>query len=327
MSGMTRRRSSILAALTALGIASVVATSLSAAAAGPSSAAGSLPALAGVNFVSVCGYSRRAPDDPIVFPGQPGASHDHSFVGNVSTNAFSTLATLRAAMTTCRRPGDTAGYWMPTLFVDNQPAVPAQATIYYRRSTLAQPRAFPAGLKIVAGNSHAFDAQDTRIVFWNCGVTGGVARSTTPPTCANTGAQSLRLHVTFPSCWDGKHLDSLDHKSHMAYPTAGVCPADHPVPTPAITIIYRYATVGGPLTALATHSATAAGVADRLAYVTWSPSTPGSASGSFGSIRSSASTRSVATASAFTQLRSAGTTYQGAQSVDVSVIASSQAAT
>jgi hypothetical protein len=250
---MMRRRITLPTAVAALATAAV-ALSLSAGSAGASSVAGTLRALAGVNFVSVCGYSHRAPDDPIVFPGQPGTSHDHSFVGNVSTNAFSTLATLRAATTTCRRPGDTAGYWMPTLYVDNQPVLPAQATIYYRRSTLAPPRPFPAGLKIVAGNSHAFDAQDTRIVFWNCGVAGGVARSITPPTCANTGAQSLRLHVTFPSCWDGKHLDSLDHKSHMAYPTAGVCPRDHPMPMPAITVIYRYPTVGGPLTSLASGS-------------------------------------------------------------------------
>ena len=33
-----------------------------------------------VNFVSVCRFSHRAPDDPIVYPGQPGLSHDHSFV-------------------------------------------------------------------------------------------------------------------------------------------------------------------------------------------------------------------------------------------------------
>ena len=52
--------------------------------------------LAGVNFVSSCGFSHRGPDDPIVYPGQPGRSHDHSFVGNVSTNAFSTLGSLRA---------------------------------------------------------------------------------------------------------------------------------------------------------------------------------------------------------------------------------------
>ena len=54
-----------------------------------------------------------------------------------------------------------------------------------------------------------------------------------------------------------------------------------------------------------------------------SDSMPGSASGNCGSSRSSASTSSSATATALTQFRSAGTTYHGAQSVDVSVIASS----
>jgi hypothetical protein len=159
--------------------------------------------LVGVNFVSACGFSHRGPDDPIVYPGQPGRSHDHSFVGNVSTNAYSTLATLRSAATTCRRLGDTAGYWMPTLLVDSQPVTPTGATIYYRRSTLAPPQVFPAGLKIVAGSALAIGTQDTRIVFWNCGVIGGVPPSSLPPTCANTTTEALRLHVTFPSCWDG----------------------------------------------------------------------------------------------------------------------------
>lgn len=211
--------------------------------------------LAGVNFVSGCGFSHRGPDDPIVDPGQPGRSHDHSFVGNVSTNAFSTLTSLRSAGTTCRRVGDTAGYWAPTLLVDSQPVTPTAATIYYRRSTLVAPRPFPAGLKIVAGDSHAIAAQDVRVVFWNCGVDGGIRPSSLPPTCANTRSEALRLHVTFPSCWDGHNLDSLDHKSHMAYPSRGLCPADHPAPVPAITLIYRYPTTGGPLTALASGSA------------------------------------------------------------------------
>ena len=47
--------------------------------------------LRGVNFVSSCAFSHRAADDPIVFFGKPGASHDHSFVGNTGTNASSTL--------------------------------------------------------------------------------------------------------------------------------------------------------------------------------------------------------------------------------------------
>ena len=60
--------------------------------------------LAGVNFISACRFSHRAPDDPIVFLGRPGLSHDHSFVGNVSTNAFSTRNSLRHAPTTaCAR--------------------------------------------------------------------------------------------------------------------------------------------------------------------------------------------------------------------------------
>jgi hypothetical protein len=207
--------------------------------------------LVGVNFVSVCGFSHRAGDDPIVFPGQPGVSHDHSFVGNTSTNAFSTLSTLSEAGTTCRRPGDTAAYWMPTLLVNGTVVTPLNATIYYRRRTLAATQPFPAGLKIVAGNSHATSPQSVRQVFWNCGVLGGDAPSATPPTCPGALAAGLRLHVRFPDCWNGKTLDSADHASHMAYSVAGVCPTSHPVPVPAITVIFHYPTTGGPTTTLA----------------------------------------------------------------------------
>src|SRR5690606_36000554 len=43
----------------------------------------------------------------------------------------------------------------------------------------------------------------------------------------------LRAQVFFPSCWDGRNLDSPDHKSHVAYPDGynyGKCPKSHPVP-------------------------------------------------------------------------------------------------
>ena len=77
--------------------------------------AASLAQLRGVNFVSGCRFSHRNQDDPIVYPGQPGKSHDHSFIGNDTTNAFSTLASLQGQSSSCRRAGDTAAYWMPTL--------------------------------------------------------------------------------------------------------------------------------------------------------------------------------------------------------------------
>jgi len=44
----------------------------------------------------------------------------------------------------------------------------------------------------------------------------------------------IRAEVYFPSCWDGKNLDTPDHHSHMSYPAkgdfnGGVCPESHPV--------------------------------------------------------------------------------------------------
>ncbi|HKC21698.1 MAG TPA: DUF1996 domain-containing protein [Gaiellaceae bacterium] len=207
--------------------------------------ADTLRQLQGVNFVGSCGFSHMAMDDPIVYPRQPGVSHDHSFVGSTTTNAFSTLRTLRAGSSTCKRGGETAAYWMPTLLLNGQMVAPTNATVYYRRKTLAPVRVFPAGFKLVAGDRSATSPQGLQLTFWNCGAAAAVPASTEVPTCPNTGAQSLRLHVNFPSCWDGKHVDSADHKSHAAYPVRGACPASHPIAVPAISLIYRYPITGG----------------------------------------------------------------------------------
>ena len=204
------------------------------------------PALQGVNFVGSCRFSHMSMDDPIVYPGKPGASHDHSFVGNTTTDAYSTLRSLHRGSTTCRRDGETAAYWMPTLLLDGQMVAPQAATIYYRRKTIAPVRSFPAGFKMIAGDAHATSVQSMKVTYWNCGAQSSVAPSSSVPTCADTRGQSLRLHVNFPNCWDGRNVDSADHKSHMAYADRGVCPADHPVAMPAISLIFRYAITGGP---------------------------------------------------------------------------------
>ena len=45
-----------------------------------------------------------------------------------------------------------------------------------------------------------------------------------PPTKCPSG---IRAQVNFPSCWDGKNVDSPDHKSHVAFlsegPDKGTC--------------------------------------------------------------------------------------------------------
>ena len=207
----------------------------------------------GVNFISVCGFSHRAADDPIVYPGQPGVSHDHSFVGNTSTDASSTPASLRrAGTTTCSRAGDSAAYWMPTVSVAGRPTPPAGATIYYQRNALKRLRAFPAGLEMVAGNRLAHRPQSLLVTSWDCGDLENVPRSPDPPTCPD--GSDLRLRVNFPDCWNGKALDSLDHKSHMAYSVAGRCPRSHPVAVPALSIVYRYPTTDGPAVSLSSGS-------------------------------------------------------------------------
>jgi hypothetical protein len=201
--------------------------------------------LRGVNFVENCRFSHSAPDDPIVFPGRAGASHDHTFVGNRTTSASSTYGSLRAGTTTCRRAADTAGYWVPTLLQGNAPIFPLSATIYYRRGTLAPVTTFPNNLRVIAGDATATAPQGMRVTFWSCGAMSGVPPSSTVPTCPEGRGSFLRLHVRFPSCWDGAQLDSADHKSHMAYAVGRRCPSTHPVSVPALTQIFRYPTRGG----------------------------------------------------------------------------------
>jgi len=111
----------------------------------PSLSAAAPRGLHGNNFFSNCAFSHMAPDDPIVHPGQPGASHAHTFFGNKTTNAFSTLASLRRGKTTCRTKGDTAAYWIPTLYDHGNEVRPAKAQLYYVNRGYDKMQPFPAG--------------------------------------------------------------------------------------------------------------------------------------------------------------------------------------
>jgi hypothetical protein len=60
----------------------------------------------------------------------------------------------------------------------------------------------------------------------------------------------LRLELMFPSCWNGKDLDSHDHRSHVAFPDlvmSGSCPEGYGVKLPSLfyeTIFNTYAFKG-----------------------------------------------------------------------------------
>ena len=205
-------------------------------------------------FTTVCMFSHRAPDDPIIYPHKRGASHSHDFFGNRTTDAFSTTKSLlRAGVTSCRRPGDTAAYWVPSLYRNGALVNPRSVTAYYqaRNKPLGSIEAFPQGLKLIAGTAHSMSAQPARVTVWHCSGVEGSASSAVP-TCP-TGSH-LVLRVRFPDCWDGRQLDSADHKSHLVYNMNGRCPSTHPVGVPGIALNVHYLIAGGAGVTLASGS-------------------------------------------------------------------------
>jgi hypothetical protein len=125
----------------------------------------------GDGYFSVsCDLSHRLPHDPIVHPHHPGASHSHEFYGNRSTNADSTLGSMRGKGTTCRRGEDKSGYWIPTLYKYGTPVAATSMTAYYRAAgrSPASLQPLPDGLQMIAGDSEAKEVQDDDIVDWTC---------------------------------------------------------------------------------------------------------------------------------------------------------------
>ena len=235
--------------LGALAVALAVA-GFPAAGAGPTRAAQPSTEAFGFPLVVPCVFSHRNHDDPIAYPRRRGRSHDHTFFGNRSTNAFSSRASLRASgRTTCGLSADTSAYWAPTLFVGRRPVVPDLVVATYTRRTSEPVAPFPAGLKVVAGDAHARAPQSSAVAFWSCAF-GPERRSTTVPTCSGA-RRGLQLTVNFPNCWDGKRLDSPDHRSHLAYSSGAVCPDSHPVEVPSLSLLFTYPVAGGPKAMLA----------------------------------------------------------------------------
>lgn len=212
------------------------------------------------SFRVVCLATHFAKDDPIVFPGQSGASHQHAFYGNRSTNAHSTAASLMAAgPSNCERHfsgPDRSSYWTPSLYKNGQEIRGNEGRMemaaYYKRAGGPEGRlvdqAFPQGLRIIAGNPASTTPQSN--ITFRCMTDHDTGHQDkyghALPSCDSD--QSLMAEITFPDCWDGKRLDSPDHKSHMTY-SGGVgntCPASHPVKLPQLTLEPIWKGVDGP---------------------------------------------------------------------------------
>ncbi len=194
---------------------------------------------------TVCGFSHMGYDDPIVFPGQPGMSHLHTFFGNATINA-NTKETVGGASTCHGGSANSTGYWIPSMIDGTgRPIPPSFIEVYYKTGYQGSESnvvgAPPKGLRMIAGDSTLrspspeVPTHGRRIINYTCD-NGNFASI---PNCP-VGSRLSKI-IEFPQCWDGKNLDSPDHKSHMSYGINGKgCPASHPVAIPVITEIVRY---------------------------------------------------------------------------------------
>lgn len=200
-------------------------------------------------FVALCPFSHRSPDDPIVRPGLDGrtaaGAHSHDFYGNTTTDAYSTPASLLATPTTCNLGEDRSSYWTPTLYRGGEPVTAEQVAAYYDTAPGIDPATvsgLPAGLMVVAGNGPSAGVPPARPVGWTCGRVGDLQAS--PPSCGFRAP--LTLQIAFPDCWDGRNLDSPNHRQHLAYSTDGRCPDAQPVPIIRLLLWIRYPVYGDP---------------------------------------------------------------------------------
>lgn len=197
-------------------------------------------------FTSKCGRNENGhfnPDNVIVAPGvSNGAHHMHDYVGNVSTDAFSTNNSLAAAGTTCAN-GDQSSYYWPVLRLRDGKAErdarapgggqdgnvgtilrPKQVTLTFQGSPVGRVTAMPRFLRVITGDAKAFtNGTANANASWSC--TGFEDRQLKDkyPICPK-GSDVVRT-FTFQSCWDGRNTDSANHRTHMAFTDrAGRCP-------------------------------------------------------------------------------------------------------
>jgi hypothetical protein len=220
-------------------------------------------------FRFICNAGQLLYDDPIVYPGQAGKSHLHQFYGNTAANANSTYNSLRGGgSSTCMSPLNRSAYWMPAMLDGKGNVVrPDYVAIYYKRRPASDPVVsnpsnpqyegqavdLPNGLKFIFGYDMITGKSPTGSLYFNCdgpGATQGHYASIPAAIATCPAGSRIGAVVSAPSCWDGKNLDSANHRDHVAYGTYGTqgylhCPATHPYVIPEFTLQAWYAVAPG----------------------------------------------------------------------------------
>lgn len=221
-------------------------------------------------FRYTCDAGQLKPDDPVLYPAQPTASSPNQFFGNTMADGSSTYSTLRQyGDSTCQSRVDRSAYWVPAMYDGTGNIVrPDYVTMEYRRrpatDTKCQPSVdsyavgicipLPNGLRYEIGYDMLGSATTlSPAVRFTCSgptaisgehnMAGAVANCPTAP--AGGTYNRLGAIVYSPQCWDGKNLDSPDHRSHVAYTSTGwlgyeQCPSTHPFYIPSFKMTVWY---------------------------------------------------------------------------------------
>lgn len=205
--------------------------------------------------------------DPLVNPGVVGTPHLHQIIGGNSFNATMDPAKdmpNESTCTTCQFTEDLSNYWTAVLFFKSRngtfkrlPQIGNAGfdgqrggmTVYYMQNGLAitqqtaKVTAFKPGFRMLIGDSNArslSEAMKYRQVTYTCLQTPGTRYPETKHLPTKPCPAGIMSNTRFPTCWNGKDLDSPNHMDHMAYPETGTfeaqgpCPASHPVKVPQL---------------------------------------------------------------------------------------------
>jgi len=199
-------------------------------------------------FTTECGVNANGlfnSDNVIVAPGvSNGAHHFHDYVGNQSNTAFASDDDLAKADTSCVDKGDRSTYYWPVVRLQNgtqerdagapgggtegnagQIVTPKDVTLTFVGSPQGKVTAMPRLLRVITGDAKAFVNGPTNAnASWSC--TGFEDRQLKDkyPLCPS-GSDVVRT-FRFQSCWDGRNIDSANHRTHVAFATPdGACPA------------------------------------------------------------------------------------------------------
>ncbi|KZT32073.1 WSC-domain-containing protein [Sistotremastrum suecicum HHB10207 ss-3] len=184
--------------------------------------------------------------DPIVSPNQV-SSHAHTIFGGSNFGFNVTSAQLRASKcTSVPIPQDHSNYWFPHLYFQwkngSFSSLSGGAVVYYLFSdTPGTTTAFPENFRMITGDPslrtyNASSYAQQAVTFLCLNFDGTSTRFNQLP--AQECPSGVRAQINFPMCWDGKNVDSSDHKSHVSFPSggpdSGTCGGAFPITLPRV---------------------------------------------------------------------------------------------